>query len=61
MKRDFSAGHSRVRDHIVKLRLSERENDVIEAIVKRCGGKKAELIREMVLKQVAEKLKSVNP
>ena len=46
----------RVREHIVKLRLSQRENEVIDAIVKKNGGQKAALVREMVMKEVLKRL-----
>ena len=43
-----------VRDHLIKLRLSDRENDLIDALVRQSGGQKAALIRDLLLAQAEE-------
>lgn len=45
---------SLVRDHLIKLRLSDRENQMIEELVRQTGGQKAALIRELLMQQAAE-------
>ena len=44
-----------VRDHLIKLRLSDRENEMIDQLVQQTGGQKAALIRELLMQQ-AEKV-----
>jgi predicted DNA-binding protein len=43
-----------VRDHLIKLRLSDRENEMIDQLVQQTGGQKAALIRELLMKEAAE-------
>lgn len=43
-----------VRDHLIKLRLSDRENQMIEELVRQTGGQKAALIRDLLMAQAAE-------
>jgi len=43
-----------VRDHLIKLRLSDRENEMIDQLVQATGGQKAALIRELLMKEAAE-------
>jgi len=43
-----------VRDQLIKLRLSDRENEMIDQLVQQTGGQKAALIRELLMKEAAE-------
>lgn len=43
-----------VRDHVIKLRLSDREMALIDELVKQTGAQKAALIRDLLLKEAAE-------
>ena len=43
-----------VRDHLIKLRLSDREMEIIDALVEQTGAQKAALIRELLMKEAAE-------
>lgn len=45
---------SLVRDHLINLRLSDRENEMIEELVRQTGAQKAALIRELLMQQAAE-------
>lgn len=47
---------TRIRSHTIKVRLSDRENDLIDALVNYTGEQKAVLIREMVLEAAASAL-----
>ena len=40
-----------IRDHVVKIRLNDQEQDLIEAWVNYTGQQKAALLREMLLEQ----------
>jgi hypothetical protein len=42
---------SNIRDHVVKIRLNDREAELIQAWVNYSGEQKAVLLREMLLKQ----------
>lgn len=42
---------SNIRDHVVKIRLNDREAELIQAWVNYTGEQKAVLLREMLLKQ----------
>ncbi len=42
---------SKIRDHIVKIRLNDAESDLIDALVNFTGEQKAALLREMLLDQ----------
>ena len=44
-----------VRDHLIKLRLSDKENEMIDQLVQQTGGQKAAVIRELLMQQ-AEKV-----
>ena len=43
-----------VRDHLIKLRLSDREMALIDELVRQTGAQKAALIRELLMQQAAE-------
>lgn len=43
-----------VRDHLIKLRLSDREMEIIDQLVEQTGAQKAALIRELLMKEAAE-------
>lgn len=47
------ADPSLIRDHVVKLRLNDQEQALIEAWVNYTGQQKATLLREMLLEQAA--------
>lgn len=42
---------SNIRDHVIKLRLNDREHELVEAWVNYTGQQKATLLREMILEQ----------
>lgn len=42
---------SLIREHVVKIRLNDNENRLIDALVNYTGQQKAVLLREMVLEQ----------
>ncbi len=43
-----------VRYHVIKLRLSDREMELIDQLVQQTGGQKAALIRDLLMAQAAE-------
>ena len=51
---------ARLRNYVVKLRLSEEENRLVDALVDYTGEQKAALIRQLVLEQAASVL-GINP
>ena len=44
---------TKIRTHVVKLRFSDEEHRLIQALVDYTGEQKAALVRELVLQQVA--------
>lgn len=50
------ADPGKIRSHVVKIRLSDRENELIDAFVGYTGEQKAVLIRELVMEAVASSL-----
>ena len=47
-----------VRDHVIKLRLSDREMALIDELVRQTGAQKAALIRDLLMAQAAEVMAS---
>lgn len=47
------ADPSKIRSHVIKVRLSEEEHALIEALNNFTGGQKAVLLRELILEQAA--------
>ena len=48
---------SKIRTHVVKIRLSDEESALIDAFVNYTGEQKAALLRELILAQAADSLK----
>lgn len=44
---------ARIRSHVVKVRFSEEEHELIEALTNYTGEQKAVLLRELILEQAA--------
>lgn len=49
-----------LRKHIVKIRLSDAERDIVDAITNYTGEQKATLLRELILERAAEILSPSN-
>lgn len=45
------ADPQKIRSHVVKIRLSQEEHDLIQALVNYTGEQRAPLLRELVLEQ----------
>ena len=49
---------TKIRSHIVKIRLSDEEDRLVQAFVEWSGEQKAALLRELILQQVRETLEA---
>lgn len=47
---------TKIRSHVVKIRLSDEEHKLIQAYVDYTGEQKAALLRELILQQVQESI-----
>lgn len=47
---------TKIRSHIVKIRLSDEEHKLVQAYVEYTGEQKAALLRELILQQVQESI-----
>jgi len=45
---------TKIRSHIIKIRLSDEEHKLVQAYVEYTGEQKAALLRELILQQVQE-------
>lgn len=53
------ADPSKIRDRVIRVRLSEEEDDLLDAITRYTGGQKSTLLRELFIEQAKRVLAGV--